>query len=279
MNGGGSNSARQAVALTIAGSDPSGGAGLQADLKTFHQHGVYGASVVTLLTVQNTQTVQDVQVLDPAFVLAQLDAVVADLPIGAAKTGALGNARVVEALAERAARLTFPLVVDPVMISKHGAALMEASAAEALAKRLLPRAYLVTPNLPEAAALSGRPVQTPAEMEDAARAIAQLGVPHVLVKGGHLEGQALDILWSPGGIHRLISQRIVTPHTHGTGCVYSAAITARLALGDELPTAVRRAKRFVTEAIRTNPGLGHGLGPTNLFVDTKTDLPEETCDV
>lgn len=265
---------RAAIALTIAGSDPSGGAGLQADLKTFHQHGVYGASVVTLLTVQNTQTVKDVQVLEPAFVLAQLEAVVEDLPIGAAKTGALGSARVVEALAERASSLTFPLVVDPVMISKHGAKLMEESAAGALATRLLPYAFLVTPNLPEASALSGRAVENLADMEDAARAIAQLGVGNVLIKGGHLEGQAVDLLWTRGEIHRFTSNRIVTPHTHGTGCVYSAAITARLALGEELPVAVQRAKRFVTEAIRTNPGLGHGLGPTNLFVDTQDQVSQ-----
>jgi len=261
-----------AVALTIAGSDPSGGAGLQADLKTFHQHRVYGASVVTLLTVQNTQLVRDVRVLDPAFVLAQLDAVLADLPIAAAKTGALGSAAVVEAVAERAAQLAFPLVIDPVMISKHGARLIDDSATQALAKRLLPTALLVTPNLLEAAALSGRVVEDLAGMEDAARAIGDLGVKSVLVKGGHLAGQAVDVLWTDGEIYRFESDRFATPHTHGTGCVYSAAITARLARGDDLPTAVQRAKRFVTNAIRTNPGLGHGLGPTNLFAETEDDL-------
>lgn len=262
-----------AVALTIAGSDPSGGAGLQADLKTFHQHRVYGASVVTLLTVQNTQTVKDVLVLEPAFVLAQLEAVVTDLPPGAAKTGALGSVGVVEALADRGASLSFPLVVDPVMISKHGAKLMDDAAASALAKRLLPCAFLVTPNLPEASALSGRIVQDLAGMEDAARAIGDLGVKNVLVKGGHLEGQAVDVLWSQGRIHHFTSERLATPHTHGTGCVYSAAVTARLALGDELPVAVQRAKQFVTEAIRTHPGLGHGFGPTNLLVEVRDEVP------
>lgn len=261
-----------AVALTIAGSDPSGGAGLQADLKTFHQHRVYGASVVTLLTVQNTQLVRDVLVLEPAFVLAQLDAVLADLPVAAAKTGALGSVAVVEAVAERAAQLTFPLVVDPVMISKHGTRLIDESATQALAKRLLPSALLVTPNLLEAAALSGRVVKDVADMEDAARAIADLGVKNVLVKGGHLAGQAIDILWTGAEIHRFVSDRFDTPHTHGTGCVYSSAITARLARGDDLPTAVQRAKRFVTNAIRTNPGLGHGFGPINLFTDSEDDL-------
>lgn len=258
------------VALTIAGSDPSGGAGLQADLKTFHQHRVYGTSVVTLLTVQNTQSVQDVLVLAPEFVLAQLEAVVADLPVAAAKTGALGSVAIVEAVAARVARLPFPLVVDPVMISKHGARLIDEAATEAVAKYLLPAAYLVTPNLLEAAALSGRAVEDLAGMEDAARAIGDLGVRSVLVKGGHLAGQAVDVLWTgPGELHRFVSDRIDTPHTHGTGCVYSAAITARLARGDDLPTAVQRAKRFVTNAIRTNPGLGHGFGPTNLFADTE----------
>lgn len=245
---------------------------MQADLKTFHQHRVYGASVVTLLTVQNTQLVRDVLVLEPAFVLAQLDAVLADLPVAAAKTGALGSVAVVEAVAERAAQLTFPLVVDPVMISKHGTRLIDESATQALAKRLLPSALLVTPNLLEAAALSGRVVEDVADMEDAARAIADLGVKNVLVKGGHLAGQAIDILWTGAEIHRFVSDRCDTPHTHGTGCVYSAAITARLARGDDLPTAVQRAKRFVTNAIRTNPGLGHGFGPTNLFADTEVDL-------
>ena len=256
------------IALTIAGSDPSGGAGLQADLKTFHQHRVYGTSVVTLLTVQNTETVKDIVVLDSAFVLAQLDAVVSDLPPRAAKTGALGNAEIVEAIAERVRQAEFPLVVDPVMISKHGARLMDDRAAEALANKLLPRALLVTPNLLEASVLSGRRVENLAGMEDAARAIGDLGARNVLVKGGHLEGQAVDVLWTPAGIHRFVSDRFATPHTHGTGCVYSAAITARLALGDELPVAVQRAKRFVTEAIRTSPGLGHGMGPTNLFAET-----------
>lgn len=256
------------VALTIAGSDPSGGAGLQADLKTFHQHRVYGTSVVTLLTVQNTQMVQDVFVLEPAFVLAQLEAVVTDLPVAAAKTGALGSVAVVEAVAARVARLPFPLVVDPVMISKHGARLIDEAATRAFVTHLLPAARLVTPNLSEAAALSGRVVEDLADMEDAARAIGDLGVQSVLVKGGHLKGQAVDVLWTgPGEIHRFVSDRFDTPHTHGTGCVYSAAITARLARGDDLPTAVQKAKRFVSDAIRTNPGLGHGFGPTNLFAD------------
>lgn len=255
------------IAMTIAGSDPSGGAGLQADLKTFHQHRVYGTSVVTLLTVQNTKTVSDIFVLTPDFVRAQLDTVISDLPPGAAKSGALGNAGIVEAIAERIKQAEFPLVVDPVMISKHGAKLIDDSAVAALINRLLPCARLVTPNLLEAAVLSGRRVENPADMEEAARAIGDLGARNVLVKGGHLEGPAVDVLWTRDGIYRFASERLATPHTHGTGCVYSAAITARLARGEELPVAVERAKQFVTAAIRTSPGIGHGLGPTNLFAE------------
>ncbi|UCG32931.1 MAG: bifunctional hydroxymethylpyrimidine kinase/phosphomethylpyrimidine kinase [Phycisphaerales bacterium] len=253
-----------AVALTIAGSDPSGGAGLQADLKTFHQHGVYGMSVVTLLTVQNTQTVDAVRVLEPQFVTAQLDAVLRDIPPAAAKTGALGSAAIIEAVAERAASFSFPLVVDPVMISKHGAPLIDEDAAEVLRGRLLPRAYLVTPNQPEAAALAGFEIDDLAAMERAAQAIAQVGPANVLVKGGRLAEGADDVLFAEGQLHWFRGERIETTSTHGTGCVFAAAITARLAKGDDLVSAVRGAKDFVTAAIRSAPALGHGLGPVNL---------------
>jgi hydroxymethylpyrimidine/phosphomethylpyrimidine kinase len=255
------------VALTIAGSDPSGGAGLQADLKTFHQHRVYGTSVVTLLTVQNTLAVDAVRVLEPSFVLAQLDALLPDIPPMAAKTGALGSAEVVEAVADRIAASAFPVVVDPVMISTHGARLIDADAEQAVATRLLPGAFLATPNLREAAALAAREVSDLASMEDAARRIADLGAKHVLVKGGHLEGRAIDVLWADRQIHRFESDRVETRHTHGTGCVYSAAMTARLAQGDDIITAVGRAKAFIASAIATNPGLGSGFGPTNMMVD------------
>ncbi len=253
------------VALTIAGSDPSGGAGLQADLKTFHQHAVYGTSVVTLLTVQNTQTVAAVQRLSAEFVRQQLDGVLADIPPHAAKTGALGSPEVIEAIAARAAAFSFPLVVDPVMLSKHGAPLMDEAAVDTFQRHLLPRAFLVTPNLHEAAVLSGRDVRTVAEMEVAARAIADLGAAHVLVKGGHLADEPLDLLWSAGELHRFANRRIETQHTHGTGCVFSAAITARLARGEDIVAAVAGAKRFICAAIETNPGLGKGFGPTNMF--------------
>jgi hydroxymethylpyrimidine/phosphomethylpyrimidine kinase len=253
----------KAVALSIAGSDPSGGAGIQADLKTFHQFGVYGEAVVTLLTVQNTTGVSRVEVLDPGLVLAQLEAAVSDIPPQAAKTGALGNARVVEAVAEAAAGFRFPLVVDPVMISKHGAPLIGKDAHEALLARLLPRAALITPNLAEAAALTGIAVDSLETMREAALRLNQLTGAAVLVKGGHLAGSAVDILLLDEYFHELEAPRIETAHTHGTGCTYSAAITAGLASGAALLEAVSAAKEFVSEAIRTNPGLGHGAGPVN----------------
>jgi hydroxymethylpyrimidine/phosphomethylpyrimidine kinase len=251
------------IALTIAGSDPSGGAGIQADLKTFHQRGVYGMSVLTLLTVQNTRGVSAVEPLAPGLVLAQLEAVLDDLPPHAAKTGALGTAEIIEALAGRAAHFRFPLVVDPVMISKHGAPLLAEAARDSLAHKLLPQATLVTPNVHEASALAGRPVTDAASMAEAARAIAQLGPKAVLVKGGHLRGDAADVLYADGQLYWFSARRIDTPHTHGTGCTYSAAITAELAKGADLRAAIETAKRYITLAIETNPGLGHGTGPVN----------------
>ncbi|MGE5567823.1 MAG: bifunctional hydroxymethylpyrimidine kinase/phosphomethylpyrimidine kinase [Rhodospirillales bacterium] len=251
------------VALTIAGSDPSGGAGIQADLKTFHQFGVYGEAVITLLTVQNTTAVGQVECVPAALVAAQVRAVLADIRPGAAKTGALGNREVVEAVAALTAEFDFPLVVDPVLISKHGMPLAADDAREAIAARLLPRAYLVTPNLGEAAALTGLEVCDAAGMRRAAERLAEMGAKAVLIKGGHLEGSATDVLYADGTWYEFPAARIATAHTHGTGCTYSAAITAELARGTPLPAAVARAKAFITEAIRTNPGLGRGSGPVN----------------
>jgi hydroxymethylpyrimidine/phosphomethylpyrimidine kinase len=251
------------VALTIAGSDPSGGAGIQADLKTFHQRGVYGESVITLVTVQNTQRVGAVEILSPEIVAAQLDAVLEDIPPGAAKTGALGSLEIVRVVAEKARDFKFPLVVDPVMISKHGQPLMTEEARSAFADLLLPRAFLVTPNLHEAAALAGMAVRDIDSMKEAARRIAALGAQAVLVKGGHLEGDAVDILHWKGETREYRSSRIRTAHTHGTGCTYSACITAELAKGRDLADAVDVAKRYITRAIETNPGLGKGSGPVN----------------
>ena len=258
------------VAMTIAGSDPSGGAGLQADLKTFHQHGVYGTSVVTLLTVQNTQKVESVEVLRPEFVVLQLDAVLDDIPPTAAKTGALGNAAVIEAIAERAERFSFPLVIDPVMASKHGAPLIDDEAVQVLRRKLLPHAFLITPNVPEAARLAEMEVTDLPAMEKAAAVISRLGAKNVLVKGGHLQGDPLDVLWTAGENHSLPAERVDTTHTHGTGCVFSAAITARLAKGEDLVTAVKAAKQFITAAIQNSTGLGHGYGPINMH--TRTDF-------
>ena len=253
------------VALTIAGSDPSGGAGIQADLKTFHQFGVYGTAVLTLLTVQNTASVDAVKYLDADFVLAQLDALLEDIPPQAAKTGALGTREIIEALAEKAAQFSFPLVVDPVMISKHGAPLLEKEAQSALRHKLLPRAYLVTPNIHEAMALAAMEYRDSSSLKQAAQTIADLGPKAVLIKGGHLSEEATDLLYTGGQFHSFSARRIETRHTHGTGCTYSAAITAGLAKGADLFQAVATAKQYITRAIETNPGLGHGFGPINHF--------------
>jgi len=251
------------VALTIAGSDPSGGAGLQADLKTFHQFGVYGESVVTLITVQNTLGVKRVDILAPDLVIEQLMAVIHDIPPHAAKTGALGNVAVTEAVTREAERFSFPLIVDPVMISKNGAPLMDAEAQKAVVE-LIRHAYLVTPNLPEASVLVGFPVEDLDSMCRAAKKIAAMGAKNVLVKGGHLPGKAIDVLhMADGGLREFSATRIDTAHTHGTGCTYSAAITAELAKGTPLLKAVEHAKAFITRAIANNPSLGQGAGPVN----------------
>jgi hydroxymethylpyrimidine/phosphomethylpyrimidine kinase len=251
------------VALTIAGSDPSGGAGIQADLKTFHQFGVYGEAVITLLTVQNTVGLNRVECMPPDLVIEQIRAVISDIPPAAAKTGALGNREIIQAVAELATDFSFPLVVDPVLVSKHGAALLGSDSVEILKTYLLPRAFLLTPNLNEAAILAGMAVEDVASMRAAARKISRFGSQAVLVKGGHLEGDAIDVLLYRGEWTEFTAPRVETRHTHGTGCTYSAAITASLASGHELPAAIRNAKRYITEAIRTNPGLGRGSGPVN----------------
>ena len=253
------------VALTIAGSDPSGGAGLQADLKIFHQFKVYGAAAVTLVTVQNTQAVSRVETMAADLVRAQIEAVTGDLPVKAAKSGALGNTEIVLALAELATQFSFPLVVDPVMISKHGAPLLSAAAQEGLRESLLPQAFLITPNIPEAEILAGFPISSADDMLHAAQKIRDSGCPSVLIKGGHRAGDPNDLLlhgnesvWFPGS-------RVQTKHTHGTGCTYSAAITACLATGLGLVESVERAKRYVQAAVETAPGLGGGHGPVNHF--------------
>ena len=251
------------VALTIAGSDPSGGAGIQADLKTFHQFGVYGEAVITLLTVQNTCKVERVDVLAPSLIVSQLEAVLEDIPPNAMKTGALGNGNVIEAIAAAVSHRPAPMVVDPVMVSKHGAPLLPPEAQDSLLTHLLPLATLITPNLHEAQALAGFPVNSVDSMRQAARRLYEKTGAAILIKGGHLQGVARDILFSSGEYLEFASERIETHHTHGTGCTYSAAITAGLALGMPLREAVAHGKRFIQVAIRTNPGLGRGSGPVN----------------
>ena len=252
---------KKAVALTIAGSDASGGAGVQADLKTFHQFGVYGEAVITLITVQNTRGVQRIECLDSELVADQGRAVIGDIPPAAAKTGALGNRAIIEAVATLAQDFPFPLVVDPVMVSKNGTPLLASDALEALKTFLLPNVLLLTPNLHEASLLAGDEVCDLAGMRRAAEKLAAMGPQAVLIKGGHLASEPVDILFQRGEWTEFTSARIETRHTHGTGCTFSAAITASLAAGHDLQEAIRRAKRYVAEAIRNNPGLGSGTGP------------------
>jgi hydroxymethylpyrimidine/phosphomethylpyrimidine kinase len=255
------------AALTIAGSDPSGGAGIQADLKTFHQFGVYGESAVTLVTVQNSTRLSRVELLSAGLVREQIAAVLEDNPPAAAKTGALGSVEIVDAVAEMAANFTFPLVVDPVMIGKHGARLLSEDAVRALSERLIPRAAVVTPNLPEAEALTGIRVMEPSDVRRIAARLCEMGAGAAIVKGGHAAGEPVDLLFDGASFHEFSSPRVETRHTHGTGCTHSAALTACLALGLPLVEAAARAKRFVYKAISANPGLGAGCGPVNHGVD------------
>ena len=255
------------VALTIAGSDSGGGAGIQADLKAFTRFGVYGASALTLVTAQNTLGVQRVHLLPPELVYAQIQSVAEDLPIHAAKTGALGNAEIVEAVAQGVRRYGIaPLVVDPVMVAKGGDPLLAPEAVQALKERLFPLATLITPNRLEAQILLQRPIRTLAEAEAASGELLTLGPQAVLLKGGHFDGEeAVDFLATPKGIQAFRGRRIPTRNTHGTGCTLSAAITALLALGKPLEEAVAEAKAYLTRALETAPSLGQGHGPVNHF--------------
>jgi hydroxymethylpyrimidine/phosphomethylpyrimidine kinase len=259
---------RQPVALTIAGSDSGAGAGIQADLKTFCAHGVYGCSVLALVTAQNTVGVAALQQLPPDLLRAQLDAVFSDFRVAGAKSGALGSAAAIAALVEYLRELPAlpPLVVDPVMISKHGSLLLDNDAVAVLRTRLLPLASVVTPNLPEAAALSGlAEISSRGEMEQAAQRIADCGCSAVVVKGGHRAEDAADLLWTPAGALWLEGAHIDSPHTHGTGCTFSAAITAGLARGLALADSVAAAKEYVAGAIRHAQRFGQGVNPVNHF--------------
>jgi hydroxymethylpyrimidine/phosphomethylpyrimidine kinase len=255
-------------ALTIAGSDSGGGAGIQADLKTFSAFRVFGMSVLTAVTAQNSLGVQGVFNLPPQFVARQIDSVLSDFGADAVKIGMLSTAPIIEAVAERL-RALHPerIVLDPVMVAKSGDPLLEPDARAALVRAMLPLAEVVTPNLPEAAALAGIPVETEADMEAAARRILALGPRTVLVKGGHLKDSATDLLWNGRVLTRFTAPRIDSPNTHGTGCTYSAAIAANLARGQALADAVREAKAYVTAALREGFQPGRGVGALRHFVE------------
>lgn len=254
-------------ALTIAGSDSGGGAGIQADLKTFSAFRVFGMSVITAVTAQNSVGVQGVENLPPAFVAQQLRSVIEDFGTDAAKSGMLSTAGIIEAIAEVLAETPIAkLVVDPVMVAKSGDALLRADARQALITRMLPLALVVTPNLPEAAVLAGIPVTSREDMEEAARRIHALGPRFVLVKGGHLKGDALDLLWNGREFTAFEAPRVDSPSTHGTGCTFSAAIAAGLSRGRPLPDAIGDAKAYVTRAIREGFKAGRGVGQLRHFL-------------
>jgi hydroxymethylpyrimidine/phosphomethylpyrimidine kinase len=250
-------------ALTIAGSDSGGGAGIQADLKTFAMLGVHGMSAITSVTAQNTVRVSGVHDLPPEFVAEQIDRVAEDIGIDAAKTGMLSNAGIVRAVAEAVRRHRVPnLVVDPVMVAKSGDALLREDAREAVLRELAPLAFVITPNVPEAEVLAGMSIGTHDDLREAARRIAGAGPKFVLMKGGHLEGDAaVDYLYDGTGFTEFTAPRVDTKNTHGTGCTFSAAIAAYLARGMDTPGAVGAAKKYLTEAIRRGLPLGAGHGP------------------
>lgn len=266
---------RTATALTIAGSDSGGGAGIQADLKTFGALGVFGTSAITAITAQNTTGVRGVEMVSTALILSQIDAVLDDIGAGAIKTGMLGTAEVVEAVARRLREgVTAPIVVDPVMIAKSRHRLLAEDAVAAMVRHLLPLATVLTPNAPEAEALTGYPVRTEADAREAARRLLDLGPRAVIVKGGHLEtDDVVDLLLDGQHFHEARGPRHATRHTHGTGCTFAAAIAAHLALGHELPEAFRLSRAYLDGAIRHAPGLGQGAGPVDHFWNAERRTP------
>ena len=256
-----------AIALTIAGSDSGGGAGIQADLKTFAAFGVYGTCAITAVTAQNTTGVTAWAAVEADLVEAQIEAVAGDFPVGAVKTGMLARAAIVEAVSATVAALELPnLVVDPVMIAKGGQRLLDDDAVQTLRSELLPRALIVTPNVPEAEALSGASIRSLDDMRRAARHIRRLGPSVVVVKGGHLDGDlSIDVVCAEGEEFELSGPRLASRHTHGTGCTFSAAIAAGLALGRSVSEALREARAYLQGAIEHAPGYGAGHGPLNHF--------------
>jgi hydroxymethylpyrimidine/phosphomethylpyrimidine kinase len=258
--------------LTIAGSDSGGGAGIQADLKTFAALGVFGTSAVTAITAQNTVAVTRIQEIEPDVVAAQIDAVASDIGIDAAKTGMLSNGPIIEAVASAVKRHRIPnLVVDPVMVSKSGARLLREEAIEALRRTLLPLADVITPNLPEAEVLGGAPIHDSEGARESARRIHGLGPRIVVIKGGHAEGpNVVDLYYDGREFQELKGERIQTRNTHGTGCTFSAAIAAYLAHGLPPLEAVARAKEYLVGAMRSAPDIGRGAGPLNHFFATRS---------
>ena len=254
------------TALTIAGSDCSGGAGVQADLKTMSALGVFGMSVIVSVVAENTARVLSIEDISPKVIRDQIDAVFTDIPPDAVKVGMLSTPACMEAVASGlAAYKPRHIVIDPVMYAKNGAPLMQESAVEALKRTVLPLATVLTPNIPEAEAISGLKIESEADMRAAARRIQALGPKNVLVKGGHARGEARDVLLCGDAFSVYTAERVPTKNTHGTGCTLSSAIAAYLARGETLPEAVRLAKDYVTGAIRSALPLGHGCGPTHHF--------------
>ena len=255
------------TALTIAGSDSSAGAGIQADLKTFAAHGVYGTSVITAITAQNTVGVLEAEALSADLITAQIEAVMGDIGAHAAKTGMLANAAIVEAVAAAIDDLEIPLVVvDPVMVAKSGHRLLDDEALGAMKSELLRRAFVVTPNVPEAEALSLKPIHTEEDLREAARRILILGPQAVLIKGGHFpSADIVDLLYDGHRFTEFRAERVASTSTHGTGCTFAAALVSQLAMGRSLDEAIPLAQQYVAGAIRNAPGLGKGHGPLGHF--------------
>jgi len=252
--------------LTIAGSDSGAGAGIQADLKTFAAHGVYGSSAITAITAQNTVGVTAVLALSPKLVAAQIDAIIDDIGADAVKTGMLANAAIIGLVADRIIEYRLKnLVVDPVMVATSGDLLIRQNAVAVLRSKLIPLAAVVTPNIPEAEVLTGMKLRTAEEIKEAARRIVKMGTQTVIVKGGHLKGPAMDLFFDGKKFTPLDAPRIRTQNTHGTGCTLSAAIAANLAQGEKIATAVANAKRYITQALRHSYRIGAGHSPVHHF--------------